>query len=217
MGEPNAVSSGVQELIARIRDDGVQAGQDEADHLVQQAQQRAAEIVQQAQSEAERLLSQARADIDREAKAARDALQLAVRNTVLEFRTVAAQRFSDAVKGLVTKELQDADFIRQIILAIAARAAPDEADGRTLDLLLSDAFFPGESDEQQAIHDFVTDLASEVVRAGIELKPSGRDQTGIRLRLVGEELEIDMTDEALSSMLLSHLLPRFRAYVTDDR
>ena len=59
MGEANQVSSGVQELIARIRKEGVQSGRDEADHLVQEAQKRAAEIVEQARAEADRILTQA--------------------------------------------------------------------------------------------------------------------------------------------------------------
>ena len=34
---------------------------------------------------------------------------------------------------------------------------------------------------------------------------------GARVRLVGEDLEIDLTDDAVSQLLLKHLLPRYRA------
>ncbi len=217
MGEANQVSSGVQELIARIRNEGVQSGRDEADHLVQEAQKRAAEIVEQARAEADRILTQARAEIDRESKSARDALQLAVRETVLEFRADVTQRFSNAVKGLVAKELTDTDFLRQMILAIAARSVPDEAQNRTLELLLSDELFPADDDGQQSMRDFIVGLTSQIVQAGIELKPAGHNQPGILLRLVGEDLQVDLTEEALSAMLLSHLLPRFRAYVEENQ
>jgi V/A-type H+/Na+-transporting ATPase subunit E len=217
MGEVNQVSSGVQELIARIRDEGVQAGRDEADHLVQEAQKRAAEIVEQARAEADRILIQARAELDRESKAAREALRLAVRETVLEFRAEVTQRFSNAVKGLVAKELTDTDFLRQMILAIAARSVPDEAQNRALELLLSDELFPADDDGQQSMRDFIVGLSSQIMQAGIELKPAGHSQRGLLLRLVGEDLQVDMTEEALSALLLSHLLPRFRAYVQEDQ
>jgi V/A-type H+-transporting ATPase subunit E len=31
------------------------------------------------------------------------------------------------------------------------------------------------------------------------------------VRVVGEDLEIDLTDEAVAQLLLKHLLPRYRA------
>ena len=37
---------------------------------------------------------------------------------------------------------------------------------------------------------------------------------GIRVRLLDDDLEIDLTDEAIAELLLEHLQPRFRAVLT---
>ena len=41
--------------------------------------------------------------------------------------------------------------------------------------------------------------------------PSSEVEGGARVRVVGEDLEIDLTNEAISKLLLKHLLPRYRA------
>ena len=48
MTEQTPTSSGVQDLISRIRDEGVQAGKQEAEQLLANAQQQAARIVEEA-------------------------------------------------------------------------------------------------------------------------------------------------------------------------
>jgi V/A-type H+-transporting ATPase subunit E len=217
MGETNHVSSGVQDLIARIRNEGVQAGRQEAESLTREAQKRAAETVAQARAEAESLIAKARAEIARERQAALEALQQAVRDTVLAFKERLTMRFVEEVKGLVGKELKDTDFLRQMILAISGQALPDEAQNRALELLLSNDLFPEADGGEQSMNDFIQGLSSQVMQRGIELKPSGESKPGIRLRLVGEDVEVDLTDEALSDLLLKHLLPRFRAYVEKER
>ena len=49
-------ATGVQDLINRLRDDGVRAGQEKADQVLRDARKQAAEIVSQAKSEAEEML-----------------------------------------------------------------------------------------------------------------------------------------------------------------
>jgi V/A-type H+-transporting ATPase subunit E len=58
-------------------------------------------------------------------------------------------------------------------------------------------------------------LSGDVLRQGIELIPSNEVQGGARVRLVGEDLEIDMSDQALSQMMLKLLLPRYRKILVE--
>lgn len=215
MADSSKVASGVQSLIDRIRNEAVQAAQQEADRLLQEARKKAADLVAEARAEAEGLRSQARAEIETERTAAQEALQLAGRDTMLAFRAELTRRFTQAVKGLVGVELKDREFLRQMLLAIAGRSVPDKAANRSLEVLLSNELFPENETERQALRSFILALAHEMVQAGIELKPSGDNKPGIRIRLAGEDLEIDMTDEAISALLLKHLLPRFRAIVEE--
>jgi V/A-type H+-transporting ATPase subunit E len=58
-------------------------------------------------------------------------------------------------------------------------------------------------------------LSADVLRKGIELIPSSDVQGGARVRLVDDELEIDLSDEALSEMMLKLLLPRYRKILAE--
>jgi len=60
----------------------------------------------------------------------------------------------------------------------------------------------------------VLGLSGEMLEQGVDLKPSEDIGGGIRIRLVGEDLEIDLSDTAISELLLQTMLPRYRAIVT---
>ena len=216
MDATHTVSSGVQELIGRIRHEGIQAARDEAEKMIQEAHKRAAEIIDKARTEAETMITKARADIDQERQAAHEALRQAVRDTVLTFKEQLTTRFVEEVKGLVGKELKNTDFLRQMILAIAHQSAPDEAQNHALELLLSEDLFPAPDGGAASLREFIVGLANQLMQGGIEIRASSAIEAGIRLRMVGEDMEVDLTDEALSELLLKHLLPRFRAYVEDN-
>ncbi len=52
-----------------------------------------------------------------------------------------------------------------------------------------------------------------MLREGVDLKPSDSIGGGIRIQLVGEDLEIDLSDKAISELLLQTMLRRYRSLV----
>jgi V/A-type H+-transporting ATPase subunit E len=60
----------------------------------------------------------------------------------------------------------------------------------------------------------VLGISGELLREGVDLKPAESVGGGIRIRLVGEDLEIDLSDKAISELLLQTMLPRYRAIVS---
>ena len=127
MSETTKVASGVQELINRLRDEGVKAGQEKSDQVLREAQEQASRIVAQAKAEAEEILSKARSEIETERTAANDSLRVAIRDTELKIEAELNADFAAHVKRLVSVELSDREFLRQIVLAIAGMAAGDKA------------------------------------------------------------------------------------------
>jgi V/A-type H+-transporting ATPase subunit E len=64
---------------------------------------------------------------------------------------------------------------------------------------------------ESKLSQFAKEIASATWREGVSidtLEPGGH---GIRVRLKGEELELDLSDRAIADLLLEHLQPRFRA------
>jgi V/A-type H+-transporting ATPase subunit E len=84
MEENTEVSSGVRELITRLRDDGVKAGREKAAQVLQEAQEEAARIVADAEAEADGILSRAKVQIERDQEACMGSLRMAIRDTELK-------------------------------------------------------------------------------------------------------------------------------------
>jgi len=220
MTDTHPVSSGVQELIARLRDEGVEAGEEKSEELIREARERAAKIVAEAKAEAEEVLEKGRAELAREQVASREAFKVAIRDTRLELGEELKAVFASHVRRLVSAELEDRDFLRKLLLTIASRAAASIPEDQPLEVLVcqdviesSDECKAVSEDSKEALRHFVLGVSGEMLREGLELKPSDTMEAGIRIRLVGEDVQIDLTDKALSDLILKHLLPRYRNIV----
>ena len=222
MAETTKVTSGVQELIRRLRDEGVEAGREKSDQILREAQEQASRIVAQANAEAEETLSKARREIETEKAAAIESLRVAIRDTELKMEAGLKAGFAARVKRLVSVELGDREFLRQVILAIAGMAAGDKTCGdKPVEILLPEDLFETDGKRtkltekgQDRIRRLVLGISGDMLREGVDLKPSKDIGGGIRIRLVGEDLEIDLSDQAISDLLLQNLLPRYRAIVS---
>ena len=86
MSQEGAISHGVDALIAKLRNEGVAAGQTEADKLREAARNEADKIVAEAKQEADAYLKKARTDADNYRAAGEEALNTAMRDAVLKMK-----------------------------------------------------------------------------------------------------------------------------------
>jgi V/A-type H+/Na+-transporting ATPase subunit E len=219
MAEVIKQSSGVQELIARLRDDGVKAGQQQADKLIREAQEKAAKIVADAKAEAERLLQQARAKIQADETNAKESLRIAARDTELELESGLKKEFESHVRRLVAKEVRDEKFLEQLLAALVCSTAAKIPQEQALEVLLPESVFQtGDRDDvteegKERLKNFVRRATSDILREGVALLPASDLHGGIQVRLVGQDVVYDFSENALSELILKHLLPRYRAIV----
>lgn len=216
--------SGVQALIDRLYDQGVQAGQDQAAQTVAYAETRAAQIVAEAKREADAMREEAQRAAQAERAAAAEALKLAARDAFLGLKEEMAQRFGDQLRRLVRQEMERPDTLRALILAVAgqtgeeiAHAAGEAAPRLTVGvstpaLDLSDLeTVPTEGAAAQAVRSQVMGTAAALLRDGVTLAAGPGDGAGLSIRLVDRDVEIDLRDAAVTALLLKHIQPRFRA------
>jgi len=216
MTEPDVKSSGVKELIDRIRDEGVHSARAEADRILTEAKARAARIVTDAKAEAAAIKKEARAAMEREQTATIEALRIAARDTELELRAAIMSGFEEHVRRLVTDVTTDGSVLRDMILVLSGRAADELLKDKDAVILVPDRLADEVSAElDEFLKRSAGALSADVLRQGIELIPSSEVQGGARVRLVGEDLEIDMSNEALSEMMLKLLLPRYRKILVE--
>ncbi|PIE34926.1 hypothetical protein CSA56_06305 [candidate division KSB3 bacterium] len=220
MAEAIKTTSGVQELIGRLKDEGVQAGRQEAERLIDEARAKASKIVAEAREEAERLLQKAHIKNEAEKLNAHESLKVAVRDTEIELQTGLKKAFESHVKRLVSKEVQDEDFLRQLLFSIVSAGAEKIPEEQSMEVLLPDNMLKTNDQGtavteagKERLRNFVRLGTSEMLREGVTLKASSEVSGGIILKLVDQDVVFDFSDNALSSLILKHLLPRYRAIV----
>jgi V/A-type H+/Na+-transporting ATPase subunit E len=216
-GQPR--TSGVQELIDRLRSEGVSKGQSEGDGLIAAAREEAERILDQGKREAEQIRSVARNEADKLGKQAEDAMRLAARDAVIALNEALRADFLTKVKRLVSHTMQDRTFLERLILEVARRAMPDDA-GKAIEVLLPNdvvTYDELKKDPQEltdnSLSRFVLELSAEVLREGLAFVPAEDNRPGLRIQLKDQDVEIDLTDEAVADLLFQHLAPRFRAFM----
>lgn len=214
-------SSGVEALIERLRDEGVQVGRAEAERIESEARREAARILREAEARAKAIREAAQQETEALRKGGEDALRIAMRDTVLRLKAELADRFSAEVRRLIAAKLEQEAFLERLILEVAAqaRASAGIDAGQAVEVQLPKALVspeelrrnPLELREGSLSH-FVLSLAGNILAEGVTFgvapEPGGR---GIHLALQGRDVRIDLNDETLAATLLAHLQPRFRA------
>jgi V/A-type H+-transporting ATPase subunit E len=221
--EDNSTASGVQNLIDRIRGEGVKAGEEKAHRIVRDAEQKAANIVADAKSKAEASLADARARIAAEQSSAEESLKLAARDTIQELGENVRDAFTRQLKRFVSTQLEDREFLREVILALAGQTADETLKDKAVEILLSENLAGADAgadssdeDAEARIRQFILSVSSESMREGIEFKLDPHAEQGVSVRVVDEELRIELNEVTISDFLVRHLLPRYRRILAGE-
>ena len=210
-------SAGVEGLIGRLRDQGIAQGRSQAEAIVSEAEQRAADIVATARQEGDALLVKAREEAVKLKAAGEDAIRLAMRDTILSMEGDLIKEFSSRLQRMVKGALVDQAFLQRLILEAAGRTAPAPSAGPAELLLpaeivsLDDLRRRPEEAKPGTLMNFVLSMGGGMLREGMSFGVFDDGEAGIRVRLVQEDVQIDLTEGAVTRLLLRHMLPRFRA------
>lgn len=211
-------ATGVDKLISRLRDAGIEQGRSQAEALIKAARQQASDIVAAATREADAIAVKAKEEAAKLKAAGEDAVRLAMRDSILSLEGDLMRDVQHRLQGLVKAALEEEAFLQRLILEVAGKAAPALAQGGRAEVLLPPEFAsldelrrkPEEAKPGTLMH-FVLTLGGGVLREGVSFGAGDDGQAGIRIQLVDEDMRVELTDKAISELLLRHLLPRFRA------
>ena len=220
-GDTGAAQVGVQELIDRLKSDGVDEGQREAEVLIASARQQALRIVDEARREADCIVSKAKQEAQHIVEFGEADLRLASRDALLKLKKSFQQEFQQRFTRLVKHTIADESFTQQLILEVARRSVPDDPQVEMRILIPSQHMEAVELSNLQSdaaagsMAHFVLGLCGDVLRDGITFAALESKSSGIRVQLVDQDVELDLTDEALSVVLMRFLAPRFRAITSE--
>jgi V/A-type H+/Na+-transporting ATPase subunit E len=213
---PVVESAGVDNLIDRLREDGIAQGRSQAQALVTAAQKQASDTVATAQREADSILVKAKEEAAKLKVAGENAIGLAMRDTILSLEGDLVKEFRNRLVHLVKGLLADPAFLQRLILEVASKATPPT--GKRAELLLPAEIVsledlrrkPEQATPGTLMH-FVLSLGGGMLREGMSFGVADDGEAGVRVRLVDDDVQIDLTESAISELLLRHMLPRFRA------
>ncbi|MCL2411482.1 MAG: V-type ATP synthase subunit E [Treponema sp.] len=188
----------VQELIEKIKKDGIDNANLEAQQIKTDAQAEANRILEAAKKEAERLVSSGKEEADRAEKAGNAALQQACRNLVLAFKDEIQTLLNKIVNENVSANYND-DVIKSALPEILKNWAEKGSNDMSV-------FLP-EKDITKLQDYFTKNLKTELCK-GVELKPNRKLAHGFQISNKEGSAYYDFSSEAVSELLTSYLNPK---------
>lgn len=193
----------VQELLEKIKRDGIEQAEADAAKIRAEAESRRADIVAAAEKEAKAIVAKAKADAERAEDAGKAALAQASRDLVLAFRG-EIERVLASIVGAEVGAAFDAETVKKALPAILEAWAKDGRD--ELSVLLP-------AKDLSSLEAFFKDKLSAALRKGVDLKPHKDAKAGFRIAEKGGAAYYDFSADAVAAMLGSYLNARLAAIV----
>jgi V/A-type H+/Na+-transporting ATPase subunit E len=186
----------VQEIIDRIRTEGVDAAKAEAERINAEALARAQGVIADAEARAKTLMAEAAARAERETEAGRAALAQAARDTVLLLKK-EIQGLLDAVVARDAKAAMKGDALKDLLPA-AIKAMASGQGGAVISLA---------EEDRDRLEAYFRSSISSLFKDGVELKSNPRLKSGFRVALKDGGAYCDFSAEAVAEALCQLLNP----------
>ncbi|MDR1210974.1 MAG: V-type ATP synthase subunit E [Spirochaetaceae bacterium] len=187
----------LQELIDKIKKDGIESASEEALKIKRQAEAEAEGIISAAKKEADALIAAAKEDAGRAEKAGIAAVEQASRNLVLAFKD-EIQTLLDRLVQKETGAAYGADTLKNAIPDVIKGWA---AGSDSLRLILNES-------DLKALEAFFRDKLSAALSGGVELASDRNLGGGFRIAEKDGRAYYDFSVEAVSGLLSAYLNPR---------
>lgn len=208
-------SHGIQELIDRLKDKGVSEGERQAQEIVAKAQTNAQSILKHARMEADKLIAEAKSEALFVQDSGEQALKRAYRDIKLQLKEELVSAFSRQLQFLVSKELSNSDTLKSLLVSAAGKAQLPDSE---MNIELPERAIGMEELHEQPellkngpLVELVGDVVRELFKSEVRIMGVEGLTAGARIELVDGSVSLDLSDEGLTSLILKHLQPRFRA------
>ncbi|MDR0322018.1 MAG: V-type ATP synthase subunit E [Treponema sp.] len=196
----------VQELIDKIKKDGIRAATEDANRIKAEAETEAKRIIDSAKKEADDLISRAKQDAERSEKAGIAALQQASRNLVLAFRdeiqALLNKIVSEKVGGNYNEDILKAT-LPELLKSWAAKG------GDNLAVILPE-------DTLNKLQGFFNDKMKDEMKKGVELKSNRKLSSGFHISNKEGSVYYDFSAEAVVELLSAYLNPKLAGVLKDS-
>lgn len=192
----------LQELTEKIYREGVEKANQEAEKIVSDAKAQAEAILSKANKEAESVVDNANKEADDLKRNALNELQLSARQAISDVKQQVVGLIQAKTIDPETKAIfKEADFIKNIILAIVKNWDPGSGDNVELQVLLPEA-------EKKAFETYFKDKTGQLLRNGVHVEFNERIKGGFKIGPKDGGYMISFSDEDFNNFFKTYMRPR---------
>jgi V/A-type H+-transporting ATPase subunit E len=188
----------VQELIDKIKKDGINAVTEETSRIRAEAEAQAKRIVEVARKEAEDIVNRGSQDAERSVKAGIAALEQASRNLVLAFKDEIQALLNRIINECVAAQYGE-DVLKSALPEILKTWTQKGTDN--LSVILPEG-------ELKKLQSFFNEKLKGELSKGIELKSNRKLSSGFHISNKEGSVYYDFSAEAVSGLLSAYLNPK---------
>lgn len=191
------MSQQVQELISKIKTEGLQAADQKAREIEAEATKKAAEIMENTQRRSRQMMAEAEAVIKKREESARMALQQAGRDMLLSLR----KEIEKTLRGIVTAKVGEAmtpERLSHIIREVSQKAVDQNTVDKGIEVVLNAQDFKGLG------NGFLAELQKQLKKP-LELKSSDDMGKGFMISFDKGKSCFDFSDASLADYLSASL------------
>jgi V/A-type H+-transporting ATPase subunit E len=188
----------VQELLQKIKNEGVDSAKKEADSIIASAHSKAEGIVASAEKKALHIEAQSKAKAEATEEASRLALVQASRDSLLGLRHKVQVFMQDAVLAK-TGQMLDSKFLSALLPDLLS--AMIQKDSSDISILLSEK-------NLASLDDALANTLSEKIGHAVTFRPFAGLDAGFRVVMEGSNAQYDFSAESIAAILASRVNSR---------
>ena len=196
----------LRELIEQIKQDGVEAAEQQAKSIIDAAYEEARRIVDDARMEADNILSNAKAENERMTKSSEDAIRQAGRNLLISFRESVTRELKSIIGENITA-VYSSDALAKIIVNVVENWA-SKPDAEDIAVVLN-------NDDLKTLEKTLVSALKEKMLKGVTLKANDNFDGGFRIAVKNGSVYYDYSTEAVVDMLANYLSPKVTAILKE--
>ena len=188
----------LQELIDRIKSEGIASAEEQAASIVEEAEKKAGAIVKEAEGNAEKLIEEAQRKEEQLVRAGEEALVQAGRDLLLNLQGRITSLFNSVITAEAA-EVLTGNTLESAVTALISSWSVEKAG--EVDILLSQK-------DMEALEAGLRKKLSDKLAEGIEIKPAADIEAGFRISVKNGSAYYDFTPSEIAAVLAQNLNPR---------
>lgn len=208
----NSVDTGketVKRICEALKEDTLIPAREEADSIIHKAKADAEQIIQIANKKAQDIKDLAIEEVKEKDNVFRASLNMACRKTLEGLKQeIEENLFAIGLKDFIGDQMRSSDTVAKLISAIISAI---EKEGIDSDLR---AIVPSIVSQKEVNQQLTIAILNRLEKKSVVL---GQISGGVQIKIINQDLTLDMTENALESLVSSYVREDFRAIIFSSK